>query len=78
VLGYPPPRSAGDPVTVVGTVTAPSRGAAAPLARSLVRERGRALSPPITDAWAVRWWPASACRRGWLIEALANDGADLR
>jgi hypothetical protein len=78
VLGYRQPRRAGDPVTVVGTVMAPSRAAAAPLARSLVRARGRALSPPITAAWAARWWVASACRRGWLLEALANDGAKLR
>jgi hypothetical protein len=29
------------------------------------------------NGWAVRWWTVSACRRDWLIEALALDGADI-
>ncbi len=78
VLGLPRADWAGGAVTVLGTVRAPNRAAAGQLARALARRRGP-LTPSLweTDGWAVRWRAAGACRRGWLVEALARDGAVL-
>lgn len=79
VVGLALPFGPDTACRVLGTVRAPTRHAARPLAFTLAFWRAPALlSPTVARRWAVRHWTVSACRRAWLAEALARDGHALR
>lgn len=80
VLAYPLPLDPRAPLVVLGTVRAPGRRAAHAAAMAVAVERLAARAArgtrklPAGD-YAVRWRAAGACRRAWLLDALAQDGA---
>lgn len=81
-----PATFATDQVVPLGTVRAANRHEARSLATALAAVRRSALAARRGRQWAahefpgvaVRWRVASACRRTWLLEALARDAAASR
>lgn len=75
-VGYPMFAGVHGPITVLGTVRASNRRVARALAHALLsRPHGRRPPACTSDHLSVRVWAASACRRSWLLTALARDGA---
>ena len=71
VLAYTLPFTNDSTRTPSGTVMARTHAAAGPLAEALGRARGY----PPSATWAIRARRVSACRPGWVLAALARDGA---